>query len=116
MPFQNIIQYISESDHYNPMIIVHNLLGNAVLLLPLGLLLPFLSKRFKNFTNLVTLAFVASLSVEIVQFVLQIGMADIDDVILNTFGAMIGYSIYLLIRRLLSIRFKASKYRKELVR
>lgn len=116
MPFQTIIRYISERDHYNPMIIVHNLVGNTVLLLPLGLLLPFLSKRFKSFTNLVIIAFIASSSVEIVQFVLQIGMADIDDDILNTFGAMIGYSIYLLIKRLLSIRFKASKYRKELVR
>ncbi|WP_312094845.1 VanZ family protein [Niallia sp.] len=84
-------------------------LGNILLFIPFGLLLPFLYK--KRFRTLVTLglAVLCSFSIELIQFFFTVDRAaDIDDFILNTFGAMVGYFLFLMmrlfVRRLYSIK------------
>ncbi|MGE7624597.1 VanZ family protein [Viridibacillus sp. NPDC096237] len=111
IPFKTIVLYL-KAEHMNTSIAVNNLVGNFSLLLPLGLLLPFLFKRCKRFTSVVAIAFITSFCIEIIQFALQVGMADIDDVILNILGAMFGFTIYKLIMWFLSLRiqFKHKKY------
>lgn len=91
-PFEMIVFY-AKAEYVNPDIAMNNLLGNIILLLPLGVLLPFLFYKCKSLLTVITIAFCTSISVELLQFGLQIGMADIDDVLLNTFGAAIGYFI-----------------------
>ncbi|MFP3719106.1 VanZ family protein [Niallia circulans] len=74
-------------------------LGNIVLFIPFGFILPMLYK--KHFQALITigLAILCSLSIELIQFFFTTDRAaDIDDFILNVFGAIIGYLLYLLIR------------------
>ena len=69
-----------------------NLIGNIVLLVPVGLLAPFV---FRNMTwkHSLAVAVAAGLIIEGMQVVLQVGIFDIDDVILNGLGVMIGYWI-----------------------
>lgn len=111
IPFKTIVLYL-KAEHMNTSIAVNNLVGNFIILLPLGLFLPFLFKRCKKLTSVVTIVFITSFCIELIQFSLQIGMADIDDVIINTIGAMFGFAIYKLIMWLLSLRiqFKHKKY------
>jgi glycopeptide antibiotics resistance protein len=84
-----------------------NLYGNILLFIPLGVFLPILYR--KKFWNVVLLAALTSVLIELAQaFNMIFGYyryVDIDDVLLNTFGAIIGYGIY----RLLSPKDKKYK-------
>jgi VanZ family protein len=108
-PFEMIVFY-AKGDRVNPDIALNNLLGNILLLLPLGVLLPFLFYKCKSLLTVIAIAFCTSLLVEMLQFCLQIGMADIDDVLLNTIGAGVGYFIARGIFYMLSWRIKWKQF------
>lgn len=66
--------------------------GNVLLGVPFGLLLPFLVPRRLRMISMTLLTVAAMVLVELVQGALVTGRAfDIDDVILNTSGALLGY-------------------------
>ncbi|MFI0372522.1 VanZ family protein [Actinomadura sp. 1N219] len=66
--------------------------GNLMLLMPLGVLLPLVWTTLRGPVRLVLLTAVLSLAIETVQGAFVIGRAfDVDDVILNVIGVLIGY-------------------------
>jgi glycopeptide antibiotics resistance protein len=75
-----------------------NTLGNLVLFLPLGILLPLTFDRWRSLKRVMAIAFCLSLSIETIQFLSRfIGSpraVDIDDVLLNTLGACLGFFVY----------------------
>jgi glycopeptide antibiotics resistance protein len=75
-----------------------NTLGNLALLLPLGILLPVLSSRFRSLKRVLLVALCLSVSIETIQFILRFfgnpRQVDIDDVILNTLSACLGFALY----------------------
>lgn len=80
-------------------LIARNVGGNILLLLPLGFLAPILWEKFRRFSRIVILGLVVSCSIEILQLVENLigwfgRISDIDDVIFNVIGAMIGYTLY----------------------
>ena len=88
LPFKTIVPYLLG---YKGWIIAGiNLGGNIALLIPLGFLLPFVRRNITWKKNLV-LAVAAGLAIETMQTVLRVGIFDIDDVILNALGVMLGY-------------------------
>jgi glycopeptide antibiotics resistance protein len=80
-------------------IILTQLGGNLALLFPLGCLMPLLSK-FNTLKRILLLGFLASIVIELLQFGISqfIGFTyrsvDIDDILLNTIGAGMGYIAY----------------------
>ncbi|MFD3534666.1 VanZ family protein [Streptomyces sp. NPDC058664] len=71
---------------------VKQLGGNVALGVPFGILLPLLSRRTRGLVRVSLLTVVTMLIVELIQGALITGRAfDIDDVLLNTTGALIGY-------------------------
>ena len=83
-------------------LIVRNVGGNILLLMPLGFLAPILWDRFKQFKSIMLLGFSVSSSIEILQFLETVvggwgRITDIDDVICNLLGVIIGYTIYKLV-------------------
>ncbi|MEU9091025.1 VanZ family protein [Streptomyces sp. NPDC048428] len=87
--------------------------GNLVLGMPFGVLLPVLVPRRLRMVRMVLLTVLVIIVVELVQGALVAGRAfDIDDVILNTTGALLGY---LLLGRRLSHRYHvlAAEPRRE---
>ncbi|MEU9859232.1 VanZ family protein [Streptomyces sp. NPDC047971] len=73
---------------------VKQLGGNILLGVPFGLLLPVMSPRSRGFVRITLLTVATMLLVELVQGALITGRAfDIDDVILNTAGALLGYAL-----------------------
>lgn len=76
----------------------NNIIGNFVLLLPLGYILPKLSVKFRNFRNIFSVIFITTLSIEGFQYISMYWgnrrTTDIDDIILNTVGGIIGYLIF----------------------
>jgi VanZ family protein len=66
--------------------------GNFALLMPLGILLPVLSSRFRGPLRILVAVGFISLCIEIVQGTMIAGRAfDADDLILNTAGAVVAY-------------------------
>ncbi|MGH4120381.1 VanZ family protein [Clostridium sp.] len=97
----SVINIPQDSQMHNFMIRfwIKNILGNTLLLFPFGLLLPILWRKFYNVRKTLLYSFLFSLGIEINQllsyYVGNIGRSfDIDDIILNTFGAWIGYMFY----------------------
>ena len=66
---------------------------NVILFIPLGFFLPFLYKKYNRLANIVLAGFLISLSIEFVQM-FDIRTTDINDLIANTLGTYLGFSIY----------------------
>lgn len=69
---------------------------NIMMCVPLGFLLPIVfPKRFNKFSSILCASFGLSLSTEVLQL-LTARALDIDDIITNTLGGVLGFSIFLL--------------------
>ena len=77
-----------------------NLLGNIGLFIPFSIIL-ILVFRIKNGVVVMLSAFLFSLCIELIQYVFHLGVADVDDILLNTLGALIGLVICRLFQRFL---------------
>ncbi|MBR1744077.1 MAG: VanZ family protein [Lachnospiraceae bacterium] len=98
-PFAEIrrcLQYIY-TDRYRYSMTL-NLFGNVGCFVPLGFVLPFLSSKRWSFIKVTLLSVSASVLIEVMQLITKLGCCDIDDVILNTCGGMLGYILFLLCR------------------
>jgi len=69
-------------------------IGNILMFIPLGILIPAVFKKARKFYLLITMIFVVTLSIEFIQYFTG-RVADIDDVIENTLGGAIGYGIFM---------------------
>lgn len=103
IPFKNTIEYITGSDRFNMDIIINNTLGNILIFLPLGIFLPLLFKRYSRFSKVIVASIVISFSIETLQLVLKIGQFDIDDVILNTLGSILGFLLFKIIKNVITL-------------
>lgn len=93
VPFVGLIQIF----HNSVGMFLYLFVGNLVLFVPLGVLLPVLTKA-RNATILWGLGL--SLYIEVSQYVFGTGVSEVEDLILNTAGTGIGYLIYLGARKL----------------
>lgn len=89
IPFKTIWNYVSGDYHVSQSLVIHNILGNIAVFIPLGLFLQVLLRN-KIFGKSLLIVILASVSIEIIQFAFILGAADIDDVILNVCGGVIG--------------------------
>lgn len=80
--------------------ILLNLIGNIAMFLPLGIVWPSVFRRLDTHGKVIAAGFGASLSIELLQLPFYERASDIDDLILNTTGFVIGYGIYLLVKKL----------------
>jgi len=72
---------------------------NLLLLMPLGFLLPLIWPELRSAKRLAVIAFGFSLAIEINQLLFTVRLADVNDLLVNTTGAMIGYFIFKLVHR-----------------
>lgn len=75
-----------------------NIGGNIVGFIPIGILLPLLLRGWRRFGWHMLTVFLLSLCFELAQLFTGIGVFDVDDLILNTAGGIIGYIIFLAVR------------------
>lgn len=88
IPFKEIFRYDFGSDKF-----IKNILGNIMLFIPYGFLASYLLKN-RKFSVITILTVIVSLTIEMVQY--YIGRVfDIDDIILNLLGGIIGFLIFI---------------------
>lgn len=93
VPFQEILRYDIGSRLF-----FRNVLGNMILFLPYGFFASFYLK-LKKVSSIFCLTLIASVSIETMQ--LAIGRVfDVDDIILNLLGGMIGFGIYYILDKI----------------
>lgn len=95
IPFRSILQLIGETA---PTTAMENIGGNILMFVPAGLLLPLLFTRLRSLGALALRAAVISAVIELTQVFTRARAIDVDDVILNVLGAMIGYVLFALAR------------------
>lgn len=87
IPFKEIFRY-----SFGSRLFIKNILGNIILFMPYGYFVSYYLKSHKALP-ICLLTIIVSTTIEIVQ--LKIGRTfDIDDIILNTCGGIIGYLLY----------------------
>ena len=92
LPLLNLFDYDSKRD------LLLNVIGNAAMFVPSGIVLPIVYKRLNTFWKVLLAGIGISLCIEIIQLPFSVRATDIDDLILNTIGVIAGYGIYALIR------------------
>jgi glycopeptide antibiotics resistance protein len=92
IPFVKLRDYSSKRD------LLLNVIGNVTLFIPSGIILPIIYRRLNSFWKVVFAGVMLSFCIEILQLPFSSRATDIDDLILNTAGVMIGYGIYSLVR------------------
>ncbi len=92
-PFVYLFDYPSVKDA------LLNLIGNVAMFIPLGIVWPAVFKRLDTHTKVIVAGFGVSLAIEILQLPFYDRASDIDDLILNTAGFVIGYLLYLLFKK-----------------
>jgi len=88
------------------------ILGNFVMLLPLGIYLPLIYKRLRkayNFFVVLLICFLVSVGIELLQLATSYRSTDVDDVLLNTLGGGAGFLIYQLIKAIVTPKTKVGQ-------
>ncbi|MGH2463064.1 MAG: VanZ family protein [Candidatus Limnocylindria bacterium] len=78
---------------------LRNLVGNLLLLLPLGLVGPIVFPWMDRWLRVFVAAVALSAAIELAQLWIPERSADVDDVLLNVAGALLGYAILSLLRK-----------------
>jgi glycopeptide antibiotics resistance protein len=89
IPFYSIKEYLFSNSATIKKFAFGNVVGNIVIFIPLGTYLSLFKNNKRVITNLLFI-FIASLFIEIIQGLLGIGASDIDDIILNCLGGLVG--------------------------
>ncbi|KAA0547222.1 VanZ family protein [Bacillus sp. BGMRC 2118] len=113
VPFKTIYLYLVVAKDLNSSIRIINLAGNVVGFVPFGFLLPLLNKDLFALTRMSLATLMLSFTYEIFQLFTYLGSFDVDDLLLNTIGGVIGYSILKLVSIMIASRLKLRKFNEE---
>lgn len=92
-PFVNLMDYEIRREA------LINVIGNSFLFLPVGIVYPIVYKKLNTHGKIIAAGVVTSLAIEILQLPFFDRVTDIDDLILNSAGYLLGYGIYLLVKK-----------------
>lgn len=95
VPFRTISYYLA--GNVSSGIAATNLLGNILLFIPLGFLLPLVLPRVQSMKTVTAIGFGASVVLEVLQLITGLGSLDVDDVLLNGLGVALGALGYTLL-------------------
>jgi glycopeptide antibiotics resistance protein len=101
IPFRSIRLYFSAAENTGMASFIINILGNLIVFMPVGLFVPYFLENVKGLKGTFRvglIGFFFSLWVETMQYVFSVGVFDVDDLILNTIGALLGLLIYIKIK------------------
>lgn len=99
IPFEGIIEMLRGGITIHSFI---NIIGNIAMFMPIGFLLPLIYTKVNSCKKVVIIGFCTSLLIELSQLFLTRG-TDVDDLILNTLGATLGYLAFTAFKSIFNI-------------
>lgn len=111
IPFETIRSSLEQSLSYPA---GTYLIGNIAAFVPLGALAPMLSPRWRSWGRALLLGLLASGLIELAQLVASLAMgypwrvADVDDLLLNTLGTLLGFGVWVVGSSLFATRRSAA--------
>ena len=103
-PKVNLIPFKNLFDYESPRKTALNLIGNICMFIPTGIILPIIYKRLDRFWKVLITGALISLCIEIMQLPLNVRTSDVNDLILNTSGVVLGFLIYAAVRAIVRRR------------
>ena len=111
---REIKRYWNNREQIGILLFVINIIGNVAVFMPFGFLVPVMYREqrkdvvfhghyFRSFLFVTFLGFLFSLAVETVQLVTKVGCFDVDDLLLNTSGVVLGYVIYYICKKIIGV-------------
>ncbi len=111
--FREIKRYLLYREQIGDIYFGINLLGNVVVFMPFGFLVPVLYREqrkgvvyrghyLRSGLFVTWLGFQFSLAIETIQLVTKVGCFDVDDMFLNTIGVVLGYIMYYVSKKVIS--------------
>lgn len=97
--FKTIKMYIRYAYKLNSF---ENLVGNVAVFIPFGFFLPKVSRWANHWFMVLSAGFFFSMGIELFQLFSAFGAFDVDDLLLNSLGALLGYFLYRICKALFS--------------
>lgn len=107
-PFLEIKRFATSSS-LNFKAILVNLAGNVAAFMPFGALVRWVRNKKTGFIIAALHTFIFSFIIETIQLVTMVGVFDVDDLILNTLGGLLGYICYAILKAMNNKREKKLK-------
>lgn len=98
IPFVNLFDYTQRSDA------ILNFVGNTAMFIPIGVVWPIVYKNLNTHIKVIAAGIGFSLFIEVLQLPFFDRVTDIDDLILNFVGFLIGYGAYVLVKMMVKKR------------
>ena len=96
IPFHSI----RENLKYGHSPVSWDMLYNMVMFVPFGIIYCYYQKAFSIY-KAIGLSFLTTFSIEAAQFIFKTGVVDIDDLIINTIGSLLGILLYIALQKIL---------------
>lgn len=103
IPLVNLLDYPEMRD------ILINIIGNTTMFIPLGIVWPSVFKGLNTHKKVILSGVAVSLCIEILQLPFYDRVTDIDDLLLNSLGFIIGYLLYVLTKFIVAKANKSIK-------
>ena len=97
VPFLEIKRGIEHVDTVGYRYVLVNIAGNIAAFMPFGFLLPLVSERKMHTIKVLFYSFLLTLCAGTLQLISRTGAFDVDDLILNTAGGVLGYWCFVLL-------------------
>lgn len=96
IPFKTIKLYFNgyNGGYLSKSLFLYNMIGNLCALMPFSFFLPLLFKKQNNILIFILTIILIVIGIESMQFLTLSGSCDIDDLILNLFGALVLYLVF----------------------
>ncbi len=99
VPLKEIMRYFRYYRTLGMPLFLINIVGNVAAFMPFGFFLPIISRRSRKWYNTVSFGLIFSLILETLQLIFRVGSFDVDDMLLNTIGAALGFLVYKTVQR-----------------
>ena len=101
IPFRlNFVPFVNLFDYEIRREALINVIGNSFLFLPMGIVYPIVYRSLNTHWKVISAGVGTSLAIEILQLPFFDRVTDVDDLILNSLGYLMGYGIYVLAKKL----------------
>lgn len=96
----NFVPFVHLFDYPTVTETLLNLVGNTAMFVPLGIIWPTVFRKLDTHGKVITAGVGVSVCIEVLQLPFFGRATDIDDLLLNSAGFLIGYGMYLLVKRI----------------